>query len=312
LEGERDSAAVAKLSAELFKSAPIADDALGQALASRLPPDCKAAASQDALGCVHRKLDDGDLYFVANTSNRALRTQMTFRSAHLNAEWWDPYSGEISKASGSTVALHLEPYESRLILFTKTPSTARSAPVSGETKTIADLSNDWKVTFTGLSQNSAMPKLESWTAAESTKLYSGQAVYETSITLTPDQLKSPLWLNFGTGTEAEAIGRRGGPSMRAQLDAPVREAAVVYVNGQRAGSVWRAPFEVNVSSLLKAGANDIRIVVANTAMNHMAGRPLPNYRLLNLRYGERFTPQDMNQVAALPSGILGGVKLLTH
>ena len=26
--------------------------------------------------------------------------------------------------------------------------------------------------------------------------------------------------------------------MQAWLDAPVREAAVVYINGQRAGSVW--------------------------------------------------------------------------
>ena len=37
-------------------------------------------------------------------------------------------------------------------------------------------------------------------------------------------------------------------------------------------------------------------------MNHMAGRPLPDYRLLNLRYGERFQAQGMELIRPLPSG----------
>jgi hypothetical protein len=44
----------------------------------------------------------------------------------------------------------------------------------------------------------------------------------------------------------------------------------------------------------------------------MAGRSLPDYRLLNLRYGERFTPQDMDKIAALPSGLLGPVTLISR
>ena len=45
-------------------------------------------------------------------------------------------------------------------------------------------------------------------------------------------------------------------------------------------------------------------------MNHMAGESLPNYRLLNLRYGERFVPQDMDQVQVLPSGLTAPVRLV--
>ncbi len=45
-------------------------------------------------------------------------------------------------------------------------------------------------------------------------------------------------------------------------------------------------------------------------MNHMAGQSLPNYRLLNLRYGERFVPQDMDQVQVLPSGLTAPVRLV--
>ena len=76
--------------------------------------------------------------------------------------------------------------------------------------------------------------------------------------------------------------------MSTYLDAPIKEAAVVYINDQRAGSVWCPPYSLDVTPFLKAGENNIKIVVGNTALNYMAGRKLPDYKLLNLRYGERF------------------------
>jgi hypothetical protein len=100
--------------------------------------------------------------------------------------------------------------------------------------------------------------------------------------------------------------------MRALLESPVRESAVVYVNGQKAGSVWHPPYEVDVTHLLHAGPNQVRIVVGNSAINTLAGRAPKSYRLLNLRYGERFVPQDMNNLTPLPSGILGPIRLVVN
>jgi hypothetical protein len=60
-----------------------------------------------------------------------------------------------------------------------------------------------------------------------------------------------------------------------------------------------------------AGTNELKIIVANTAINEMAGRATPDYRLLNLRYGEKFTPQDMDHLEPLPSGILGQLRLIS-
>jgi hypothetical protein len=74
--------------------------------------------------------------------------------------------------------------------------------------------------------------------------------------------------------------------------------------------VWYPPYELDVTQFLKTGSNRIRIEVANTALNYMAGHSLPDYRLLNLRYGERFQPQDMDKIQALPSGLLGPVRLV--
>jgi hypothetical protein len=97
--------------------------------------------------------------------------------------------------------------------------------------------------------------------------------------------------------------------MRAYFEGPVREAAKVYVNEEGAGFVWRPPYTIDVTRFLTVGKNNLRIVVGNTAINTLAGRALPTYRLLNERYGERFTPQDMGNLHALPSGILGDLQL---
>ncbi len=72
----------------------------------------------------------------------------------------------------------------------------------------------------------------------------------------------------------------------------------------RAGAAWCPPYEVPLGTLLHPGVNTIRIDVANTAMNEMAGMALPDYRLLNLRYGTRFEAQDMDRIAPQPSGLL--------
>jgi hypothetical protein len=97
--------------------------------------------------------------------------------------------------------------------------------------------------------------------------------------------------------------------MKAYIEGPIRESAEVYVNGEHAGFVWRPPYTIDVTRFLTVGTNSLRIIVGNTAINSMAGSALPTYRLLNDRYGERFVPQDMVSLQALPSGILGGLRL---
>ena len=42
----------------------------------------------------------------------------------------------------------------------------------------------------------------------------------------------------------------------------------------------------------------------------MAGRALPDYKLLNLRYGVRFEAQDMDKIQVTPSGLMGGLRLI--
>ena len=48
------------------------------------------------------------------------------------------------------------------------------------------------------------------------------------------------------------------------------------------------------------------------ALNEMAKGPLPDYKTLKAKYGDRFQAQDMDMVQPQPSGLLDGVKLVTR
>src|SRR6185369_7030086 len=137
-----------------------------------------------------------------------------------------------------------------------------------------------------------------------------QATYERTVTYhAADLARQKIYLTFGEGTPVGCGERRSGNGMRALYEGPVREAAAVWVNGKRAGAVWCAPYEAEVSGLLHDGDNAIRVVVANTAVNSMAKGPLPDDKALNAKFGERFQAQDMNFIQPVPSGLLGPVKL---
>ena len=84
----------------------------------------------------------------------------------------------------------------------------------------------------------------------------------------------------------------------------------MVVNGRRAGAVWHPPYAVDVTGFLKPGRNRIEVRVGNLALNALAGRALPDHRLLSARYGQRFVPQDTALIAPQPAGLLGPVKLL--
>jgi hypothetical protein len=302
---EKDAPKIQELAAGLKL---VADDTkLGDALHAALTPD---VATAPEIGFIHRSLPFADVYFLANTSNHAVETQATFRTGRTNATWWDALTGAVTgavtNAGGTRLALRLAPYESRIIVFSN-ESTPAAPAASGPAPSPIDVSMGWNVTFPDATVKMDVPR--SWTADERRKFFSGTATYERTVSV-PDPQHHQIYLNFGEGTPVAPARRANG--MRALLDGPVREAAIVYVNGKRAGAVWCAPYEVNVTSLLKPGANTIGIEVANSALNVLAKGPLPDYKALTAKYGERFQAQDMQSVTPQPSGLLGPIKLVAR
>jgi hypothetical protein len=146
-----------------------------------------------------------------------------------------------------------------------------------------------------------MKTLTSWTEDGATRYYSGVASYQRNVAMKP--VGARYFLSFGAGTAVPFDDKQRGS--RAWLESPVREAAEVFVNGQRVGSVWAPPYELEITRHLKEGTNAFEVRVGNLAVNALAGRAAPDYRLLNLRYGERFQPQDMENLQPLPAGLIG-------
>lgn len=290
------------------------DRQLGSKLQSLLQPDVALSPAVPEIGFIHRRTSEAEIYFLANTSNQKQTVKATFRVMGLQAEIWNPLDGSVVAADaqdepkGLSLPLELEPYGSRVVIFTK---RSLALPTSKPASNLAplDLSHDWRVTIG--QKTATMNQLRSWAENEDTRFYSGTVTYEKDVLIPDAMLRSGMEvsLDFGEGQSLPVQALRNGS--RAWLDAPIRDAAVIYVNEQRAGSLFCPPYSLNLTKLLKRGANRLRIVVGNTAINHMAGRRMPDYKLLNLRYGERFQPQDMENLQPLPSGLLGNIRLVS-
>ena len=323
LAAQKRETEVAELSRRLFEGATapahlVLDEKvqLGKTLNRLSPPSIFFSAPSPDVGYIKRTTSDGDVYFVVNTSNTALKLQATFRAPAMRAaEEWDSFTGEVKevlyesdKIGDMTLPLNLAPYESRVFVFTKRTWPNKKALNLRLPQSI-ELSSGWQVTI-GSTPAAPWDKLHSWTDDPATRYFSGSANYAKDLNVSPEFLKPGLTvhLNFGEGIPLTPLNLRSG--MQAWLEGPIREAAVVYVNDKRVGSVWCPPYDIDVTRFLNRGANRIRIEVANTAMNYMAAHSLPDYRLLNLRYGERFQPQDMDKIQALPSGMFGPVRLI--
>ncbi|MEI9979795.1 MAG: glycosyl hydrolase [Edaphobacter sp.] len=292
-------------------------------------------ATKRALGFIRRKLPDADIYFIANTSNEPLSLKgIAFRTDFSVSEEWNPETAQIHELFLGCGIEPLAPYESRVIVFSgekKTGFRTELCPgVSTRPATTTDLSSDWSLRFSGTGQTAIETTLTDWTTNPATLHYSGEVIYSRDfpITIAP---KNPIYLEVGGGKplpgapdsppEHPALGPNGlpnplitrpGPGMHAYYDPPIREAAIVYINGQRAGSLWHPPYRLDVTELLKPGQNHIEIHVYNTALNAWSALPPHDYKPLIEKYGDRFQMQDLDKVEPIPSGILGTIHLVTQ
>jgi len=312
------------------------ESALIEALHTASAPDfslhTKSSDARDQIGFIRRRLPNADIYFVANASNHPIQATATLATVYPSGEQWDPDTGVSLSISSTDVDLNLAPYESRIFVFAKTGSQSgrpTSTPRTDSTSTshpeIIDLSKNWELHFIDTNKTETQPTLTDWTANPDTKFYSGEAVYTRDFTLTAVPTK-PVSLEIEGGTPTtpqplaqpdRPVGVRNplvtgtGPGMRAWYDPPVREAAIVYINGQRAGSLWHPPYRLDVMHLLKPGQNHIEIRVYNTAINAWAALPPHDYKPLIEKFGDRFQMQDLDKVKPVPSGLLGQIHLVT-
>jgi hypothetical protein len=329
-------AEIAVLSKQLFnaeKSTFVLDTGgLADALHQAATPDFKLTNAddpeRDRIGFIRRRVPGVDIYFVVNTGNQDVSTNANFATAHTYGEQWNPESAVSEPASAKGQSIHLAPYESRVFVFSDTQPEGKTALAQIRVSQLADLSRDWKVTFTSTGKTETEQTLADWTADPATAHYSGEAVYARDFSLGAIPAGA-VFLEVEGGKalpgspnsapEHETLGANGlpnplitrpGPGMRAYFDPPIREAALVTVNGRDAGALWHPPYRLDISKLLKTGENHIEIHVYNTALNAWSALPPHDYKTLIAQYGDRFQMQDLDRVMPIWSGLLGPVHLI--
>jgi len=343
LMDQKDNAAIRTISTSLFASGGkgvylLSIHGLKKRLHKALAPDFDVLGPVEGLGFIHRRLANADIYFVANMENEPLETMVRFRAARKYVEMWEPDSGQIiySGKLSRRIPVTLAPYESRILVFSDAaPQAPIAAPAPAHEAELADLSGGWNLRFPD-SQTTSVGALGSWTEISGRQNYSGEATYTRSFTLAAaPATHQQLFLDFGEGTpitEGHPLDLNGlralfgigritpnvdshaavSHGIHALLDPPIREAAIIYINGQRAGSLWHPPYRIDISKLVHAGQNQIEVRVYNTAINELTGQPPHDYTALYAKYGKRFEPQDMDNLKPVPSGIIGTVRLITE
>ena len=307
-----------------------------RALNSLADPDFAIVEDNESphfVGFIRRKLPHADIYFVANTSNRAVSLSANFATAYKAGESIDPDSGDSTAASPRYAEFHLAPYGSRVFVFSDAPRA--ETPRKTKTHDLGDISSGWRVNFVGLNKSDTEHELKDWTADPATLHFSGEAVYARDVTVSAADLAAGkhVLIDIEGGApepgdpavpsaeEHHVLGTDGlpnplitktGPGMHAYYNPPLHEAALVTVNGKAAGALWHPPYQLDLTAQLHAGVNHLELHVYNTALNAWSGISPRDFGPLKAKYGDRFQMQDLDRVKPLPSGILGPIHLVSE
>ena len=268
---------------------------------------------------MHRGTEGAAIYFLANTSNEPKHFTADLRYEAMYAEQMDPLTGKIEPApiiahpeGYTSLDVDLAPYGSTIFMLTNRMASEPPATRPAATPTTVDLSTGWTVSFGADGKSAAMTKLHSWADDDATRSFSGVATYSNEFNVVGETAAAfHATIDFGRPTATGSESNRT-PGFSANLDAPIRDAAVVYINDKLAGSIWCAPYRLNVTGLLHAGKNEIRVEVANTAVNYFSSHDFPNYDYTGVTatFGKRFAAPAASSFLALPSGLLGPITLV--
>ena len=216
----------------------------------------------------HRSHPGRDIYFISNRTDSRIYDTCSFRSGSLNAELWNPLTGEINqveitKKNDNTFILtvEMEPYQSYFVVFNHTKEKPakdgnRYGNISEQT-ILTTIEGPWDISFDtawGGPEKIVFEDLADWSlnSDDGIRYYSGTAKYLKSFSM-PDNTEP-------------------GNSTRYYLDlGEVRNMARIKVNGIDNGILWTAPWQVDVTGSLKKEDNILEIEVANLWINRLIG-----------------------------------------
>ncbi|MEE1617676.1 glycosyl hydrolase [Brachybacterium sp. J153] len=279
---------------------------LTTALQAVLDPPVRIVGGGGEIGVVRRRLEDGDAYFLANTGPTPRTLRLTLREARPHLVAVDPSTGVRRALPADGGALRLEPYEA-VLLVASADRPAAAAPDHLEPGTTVPLLGPWTLTH-GDREPAAVQLPLLLPGAEIADRE--PLILETTLTLTAEQAAGRIVLDLGEGTPLAPTP--GAMGYRALLEAPVREIAIVQLDGREQGILWRPPYRLDLTGQLGAGEHTLRLVLHGTtapasAVDAHAG---PMVAAAHAAYGERFQMQQLDRLLDGTAVGLGAVPLL--
>jgi hypothetical protein len=296
-----------RLTAKLWNGQPQATVGKGRVIASQDIESALASLGVQAdfnyarpqpdseLLFVHRQLGDGDIYYVNNRRNRPERIEARFRVTGKRPEIWRADTGAIQPVSyhvehGMTVVpLDFEAEDSFFVVF-RQPATSSTATVAApKFAPVMTLDDELCVSFqAGRGAPAAIRLATLGSLSEQSdpgvKYFSGVATYSRDFEL--------------------PAGIKPGAQLRLNLG-KVGDLAEVRVNGRHVGTVWHAPYSLEIGSAVKAGRNHLEIRVANLWVNRLVGDAQPGATRITYTSVPTYTAK----APLRPSGLMGPVVL---
>lgn len=235
-------------------------------LSAGIPPDIEYLNPTGAdIRFVHRHLDDGELYWIANINPDYRRLDVSFNVSGLKPVIMHPDDGSVEETSyrmvdGRTiVTLNLVPDDAQFVYFCEPTDISKQAVPSHQKCTSFTVSGPWDVSFqTGRGAPESVRMDELSLLNESTnpgiRYFSGTAVFSTSFTMPSQKAAQKFRISLGN----------------------VHNMARIFLNGQDAGLVWKEPYSTDITDFLKAGENTLEIHVTNTWHNRIIGDLQPD------------------------------------
>jgi hypothetical protein len=91
----------------------------------------------------------------------------------------------------------------------------------------------------------------------------------------------------------------------------VKDLAEVSVNGEAMGTLWKASYQVDVTDVLKPGANQLEIAVTNEWTNRLLGDQAASPEQKVLATSTRLIGRLGTPPTLAESGLLGPVQILS-